>query len=496
MDHKSRQHLTVRWPRPSPTVISVVVALFAFALYAHYDALLGARHSPWAFSWAPMFEAWSAGAARLQISVINLLLRPGWLSLDFFWRDLVKALGPSRPAVDCVVGIAAASWSTGLLEEDRGSKAAVSVVICATALGGTAALLLQHAGVAASPIAFGAIGTLLYTRRRIGVGVGPGLYVSGPMAHLIVVGISMVLGLAHGLSYLLTIWTAWFAGAWLAGRWGDEVSILTQLVETPVPVDGRVARAIALLAPQSEWSVAVRTAFIRARDTSTYAVRSAVARARGEAIARFDLWKETLDAEESTDGKSQDGLHCGHCGVATVPTDLFCAACGARTARTAVLRRRSHRKDRRATATLYGIAAYFVLAGFAGFWVSSEQSEEILQTGAKYSVDEEVVLDSGEIVNVGEWREQLEREPYLVVMVYAVIVGLFLALGFWARWSPFAASIVGAGLFASIMVLDVVVEPEAWHQGLYLRIVVAVALAVAIRDARSDLRHTVQVRQS
>lgn len=494
MDRKSRPYLTLRWSRPSPTVIGVVAGLFAFAVYAHYDARLGAAHSPWAFSWAEMVEAWSMGLLKLLLSVPQLILRPSWHNLDLLWRSLVGALGPSRLIIECVFGIAVAGWSLGLVEEDRGRKAAMTLVICATAAGGVAAYVLRNAGVAASPVAFGAVGALLYTRRRIGVGVGDRLYVSGPMAHLIVFGFSVLLGLAHGLGYLFTMWAAWCIGAWLARLWGDEVSILTQSVETPVPADGLLARVIALLAPQSAWSVAVQTAFVRARDASSYAVQSAAARVRGKAIARFDAWKETLDAQEAAAETSHDRLHCGKCGAATVPTDLFCAACGARTARTAVLRRRLHRKDRRAAATLVGVAAYFALAGVAGFWVSTEQSKEILQTGAEYAADEEVELDSGEVMVAGEWREKVEHEPYLVVMVYGIIVGLFLALALWARWSPFAALVVGTGLFASLVVLEIVLAPEAWHHGLYLRIVIAVSLGVAIRTARSELRHTVGVQ--
>jgi hypothetical protein len=145
---------------------------------------------------------------------------------------------------------------------------------------------------------------------------------------------------------------------------------------------------------------------------------------------------------------------------------------------------------------LCGIAAYFALVGFLGSLYSSATVEETLETGSQYAAHEEVVLETGEVVLAGEWREELEREPYLVLIVYGAVAALFLVLGLWARWSPFAALCVGAGIFASMVVLAIVGAPELWHQGLLLRVVIAVALVRGIQQARSELRSTVQTARA
>lgn len=492
MGGRRRDWLKIRWPRASRTVIGVMIALFAFALFALYDSSRGALGTNWGFSATALLESWSGGAMHLQLSVINLLIRPGSFSLGIFWSSFKAVLGPSWPTITCVVGIATAGWSLGLIEEDRGSRSALTLVVSAALVGGVAAMLTQQSGIAASPVAFCALGALLYTRRHIGVGLGHGIYVSGPAAHLALAGLSLVLGLAFGVSYLLTVWASWFTGARLARGWGDEVSIHPILIDTPISADGIVVRSVRRAAPDGAWLRAARTTLIRGREAGALAARSGIARARTEASARMGGWKESKAAERESAPGTGAGLCCADCGAPTSVTDLFCGACGARTLRRAVLQRRSAGRDWRATKTLLGMAAYFVLSGLVGFWVSNVQIEETLKTGEQYAAHDEIVLENGDTVVVAEWREELELEPYLVIVVYAAIAALFLLLGLWARWSPFAALCVGAGLYASIVVLEIIGEPESWYRGIYLRVVIVVALVRAIQHARSELRQTVQ----
>ena len=496
MEREQRAWLKIRWPRASSTVIGVIAALFAFALFALYDFNKSPLPSDWASSPRYLFTSLSTGAMFLQMSVINLLLQPSLHSLGHCWSTVTAVLGPNAPIIACIAGISTAGWSVGLLEEDRGGKAAVTLVLCATAVGGVAALLTQQSGIAASPVAFCAMGALLYTRRDMGVGLGEQLYLSGPAAHLLLAGLSLTAGLSYGLSYLLTIWASWFVGAWLANRWGDEVSILPHSIDLPIRADGLVGRVLELAAPKSAWSLTLRRTFIRGKEASALAAHDAVARARSEAAARFDAWKDSGTVAQEPALGSPAALNCEGCGAPTKPTDLFCPACGMRTARRVVLRPRSTRGDRRATKTLCGIAAYFALVGFLGSLYSSATVEETLETGSQYAAHEEVVLETGEVVLAGEWREELEREPYLVLIVYGAVAALFLVLGLWARWSPFAALCVGAGIFASMVVLAIVGAPELWHQGLLLRVVIAVALVRGIQQARTELRSTVQTARA
>ena len=48
----------------------------------------------------------------------------------------------------------------------------------------------------------------------------------------------------------------------------------------------------------------------------------------------------------------------------------------------------------------------------------------------------------------------------------------------------------GDGVRGVARVVDFVVEPAMWHRGLYLRVVIAVSLGAAIRNARSEMRHS------
>jgi hypothetical protein len=87
---------------------------------------------------------------------------------------------------------------------------------------------------------------------------------------------------------------------------------------------------------------------------------------------------------------------------------------------------------------------------------------------------------------VGMGNEPIESDngmvldPKILGITLLVLSGIYLALSFWARTSPLAASITGLVMYVSLQVADLVAAPEMVLRGIIVKIIIIGALAKAV----------------
>ena len=89
----------------------------------------------------------------------------------------------------------------------------------------------------------------------------------------------------------------------------------------------------------------------------------------------------------------------------------------------------------------------------------------------------------GEIINIV--GSGLTLTP-LAIIIIAVEVGFFVALGFWTKTQPLTAIIIGLIVFVGLWILTRIVSDEtAIYKGIIVKIIIIVTLVNAIKPAKA-----------
>lgn len=171
------------------------------------------------------------------------------------------------------------------------------------------------------------------------------------------------------------------------------------------------------------------------------------------------------------------GAICPHCSASNAVPGKFCTACG----------RALPSPVKVAPRVISGKSKDFAESG-AG---QAMQSEEL---GKQARASVKILLVLGilagllgmVLVLVGIGNGPIESDDGMVLdlkivgITMLVLSGIYLALSFWARTSPLAASITGLVMYVSLQVADLVAAPEMVLRGIIIKIIIIGALAKAV----------------
>ncbi len=78
-------------------------------------------------------------------------------------------------------------------------------------------------------------------------------------------------------------------------------------------------------------------------------------------------------------------------------------------------------------------------------------------------------------------------------VIALVILGfVFIGLGFWTKYKPFAAILVALVLYSAIFIYSIAINPANWKSGIVLKIIVLALLIRGMRNAKEaeDIKKT------
>jgi hypothetical protein len=140
------------------------------------------------------------------------------------------------------------------------------------------------------------------------------------------------------------------------------------------------------------------------------------------------------------------------------------------------------REARKAIAVL---AVLFVIGGALLFVMGLTDANKALHELA--ALDADLLLPEpigGVTYTVGELRDLVEREPYQVLGLNALLAGIMLGLFFWAKRAALPAILTALAVFVTVHVGNMIIDPKTIFQGIVVKIV---AIIVLVRGTRAAL---------
>lgn len=160
---------------------------------------------------------------------------------------------------------------------------------------------------------------------------------------------------------------------------------------------------------------------------------------------------------------------CPHCSATQERPGRFCVSCG------------KALPDANAGVPKV-VAGPDLAASSAGRSLQADQLARELRTGWITLLVVGILQLVGAVAVAGVSRLIPESaRAYLFMSVMLGGVGaIFVAMSFWARRDPLAATLSGLVLFVSLWILDIVADPSTAAQGLLIRLVITAFLARAL----------------
>lgn len=186
---------------------------------------------------------------------------------------------------------------------------------------------------------------------------------------------------------------------------------------------------------------------------------------------------------------------CGACGQPVRGGDDFCEACGAKVSRElkAALRERmaashagfaEHQKRLDSARTTIGVLSIlFFFGGVVMFFVARYQADDALVQLGSAADSAPLAQEVAGASTVGELRSALSREPWQVLGLNLFLSVVMVVLWLWARRSVLPAIISALGIYVAVIVASGVFDPGSIPRGIFMKIVVLVALARGISSA-------------
>src|SRR5262249_40696049 len=195
-------------------------------------------------------------------------------------------------------------------------------------------------------------------------------------------------------------------------------------------------------------------------------------------VPAIDLWVRgqrivAIDAKKP--------LKCPACGAAAKGYDKFCAACG-KPMPTA----EDHFNQTQvnaATRTIKWLAVIFAVSGALLFFVTKSAADAALAKMASMDAGALVPTEEGGTLTVGALRQQLEWEPWGVLIVNAILAVIMVGLALWSRRAALPAMLVASATYAVVIVGNAIADPRTIGQGLIVKIIIIAFLVKGIRAA-------------
>ncbi len=186
---------------------------------------------------------------------------------------------------------------------------------------------------------------------------------------------------------------------------------------------------------------------------------------------------------------------CGACGRAVRGGDEFCEGCGAKVTDElkAALRARleashsgfaAHTKQlKNAQVTIAGVSILFVLSAVVMFFVTQAQADKALANLSGASDAAPLAESVAGVATVGELRVLLEREPWQVLGLNLFLAAVMCGLWIWSKRAVVPAIITALGIYVAVIVASGLYDPTTLVQGIFLKIIVIVALVRGVQSA-------------
>jgi hypothetical protein len=199
---------------------------------------------------------------------------------------------------------------------------------------------------------------------------------------------------------------------------------------------------------------------------------------------------------------------CPHCGASVTTSSRFCTSCGkalgeqsegeegdAEKIGPATARRRKGGRAEAARKKNIGkarvwigvLAAVFIVAGTVQGIAATSEAERLDRALTGQYEDTDVVEDDdGKEWVIGDLRGQIKREALLVFVVNYILAAVMIGVFFWAKSSPFPATITALCVYLVVQVLNAIAEPASLVQGFLWKAFIIVALVAGVRSALAE----------
>jgi hypothetical protein len=222
----------------------------------------------------------------------------------------------------------------------------------------------------------------------------------------------------------------------------------------------------------------------------------------------------TDSSEHSKPTQVQGPDCCRTCGARLHLGDSHCDACGKELSmgerkalstyvdRQRIARLQNYRTDRkinrqinRASTVIAWLSLLFLIAGIGFYFQQWVETKAALDHIGTLACDDSLTV-GGKSMTVAEVRQQLKQGPLQVLIVYFSLAAIMFVLYFWALYAPLPALIVATAVFVMTHVVSYVLEPESLGQGVFLKVLVIVTLAVGIRAAIKQRDHRARLERA
>lgn len=193
-------------------------------------------------------------------------------------------------------------------------------------------------------------------------------------------------------------------------------------------------------------------------------------------------WELRVENQLILSNRQIKEMSCPKCGKGAKTGDKFCEKCGAELPNAEnqlkVIRLKGARK------TIAGLALIFLISGLVLFFVQKGTSDKNLDNLSRFKdSDAYPELINGKQMTVGELRQDIQQETWGILILNGILCVIMVGLYFYAKKSPLVAILMAGGVYASVIVLNAIVDPKTIGQGLAMKIIIIAFLVKGIRSA-------------
>jgi hypothetical protein len=171
---------------------------------------------------------------------------------------------------------------------------------------------------------------------------------------------------------------------------------------------------------------------------------------------------------------------CESCGTQAEPNDRFCPSCGKALPPPETYLNQKRLQE--ATVTIWVLAGLFAVFGVISYFLTLSEANDALARFADADPGATVTAN-GVTYSVQQLRDALAWEPWSVLITNLILAVVMTGLAFWSKWSPLAAMLVAAAVYAVVQVVNAILKPESIAQGAIMKIIIVLALARGIQAA-------------
>lgn len=145
--------------------------------------------------------------------------------------------------------------------------------------------------------------------------------------------------------------------------------------------------------------------------------------------------------------------------------------------------RARRRRVRVAARWILVVAALYLISGLLTGRSRQALVDAELDRWRPFGADAQIELVDGEVVTFAEHEQRLQGSVRLVYLIGFGLAGATLLLWLWARIAPLPSMITALGIYATVIVLNAVLDPATLTNGVTLKIGILAALLSGVRSA-------------